>query len=818
MRRATGLLLGALLLSSPAEAFIWPNTAERIEKDLSAENPDLRRLAAARLLELPRAAARRLTVHALADSDDGVRLAAAQAAIRLRLGNAGELVVPWLNDSEQRIRLAAAEVLRFSPTPRAVAALGRVLSDPDSTVRHAAADALGESRASAAVVPLLSHLDDSVPQVRIAVVFALARLGEQRAVVPLIGKIQDSRPAVREAVAQALGDLGSQRASSALVLALRDESEDVRISALDALGRLKSASSLLAVMSLFEDDSRPRVRAASLAAMGRIAGPVALTKLIQALDSDGSSERAARRALGLAGRAAVPQLLECLVGQPSTRLANGCVAALAEIAPPGAPVAIVGALRRGIVGPRAALRALGRLEDSRGLPTVLEHLVDADPFVRAAAANAASVLLDPGQPDGRAVGPISRALEAARSSPSERAALVRLLGRTGSPRAAKTLIPLAKAADDIVLRGAAIEALGQLGSAGQDAALIEALDADEAAVRLAAAIALRRSGAGESAPKILERLSTAAEQDRAALAIALAGPMSKNKDARLLARTVEVLARTRGGDRDALLEAVGRMPGRASATRLHRLARSATEIADRAKVAESLAEHPEAVDYLEALASDVDGSVRANAAWSLGAVGTAKQIPSLLRSLKDPDAAVAGNAAASLGRIGVKRHVDVSKHLCAALSEPKGYVRVNALGGLRALGARCADGAPARQLLARDVSDQVRQSAAALISSVKSSAPSEDLRALTRCAAEDRSGAVAVACSKKSSKAPHGTEPVSVYVVPTGESAPAPRVPFALVRADGLVRLGLTDRRGAVFEHDAPRGFVSLGIPAPLAR
>jgi hypothetical protein len=51
-----------------------------------------------------------------------------------------------------------------------------------------------------------------------------------------------------------------------------------------------------------------------------------------------------------------------------------------------------------------------------------------------------------------------------------------------------------------------------------------------------------------------------------------------------------------------------------------------------------------------------------------------------------------------------------------------------------------------------------------------------------------------------------------------GSAEPAPRAPFALLRADGLMRLGLTDRRGEVFELDAPRGYVSLAVPAPLAR
>ncbi len=63
-----------------------------------------------------------------------------------------------------------------------------------------------------------------------------------------------------------------------------------------------------------------------------------------------------------------------------------------------------------------------------------------------------------------------------------------------------------------------------------------------------------------------------------------------------------------------------------------------------------------------------------------------------------------------------------------------------------------------------------------------------------------------------------GTADVAVYVVPDGRSAPLSRAPFTLVRADGLLRLGLADRRGELFETGAPRGVIRLGVPAALAR
>ncbi len=63
-----------------------------------------------------------------------------------------------------------------------------------------------------------------------------------------------------------------------------------------------------------------------------------------------------------------------------------------------------------------------------------------------------------------------------------------------------------------------------------------------------------------------------------------------------------------------------------------------------------------------------------------------------------------------------------------------------------------------------------------------------------------------------------GTDDVAVYVVPDGRGAPLARAPFALVRPDGLLRLGLADRRGEVFEAATPRGVIRLGVPAALAR
>ena len=75
---------------------------------------------------------------------------------------------------------------------------------------------------------------------------------------------------------------------------------------------------------------------------------------------------------------------------------------------------------------------------------------------------AAAALLDPVEPDGRAVEPILRALDVAHGRRSERIALAVLLGRTGVPRAAPILVAMGRDTADPGTRFAAIQALGSL--------------------------------------------------------------------------------------------------------------------------------------------------------------------------------------------------------------------------------------------------------------------------------------------------------------------------------------------------------------------
>jgi len=818
-----------LLSTAPAHALVWPDVAERVERDLGAADPTTRRNAARELTELGPGRGGPLALAALSDADDDVKLAAAEAAIRLRAAGATDAVVGWLNAPDARLRRKACEVARSLPGPRAVAPLGRTLGDPDPEVRAAAADALGHQVSAEAVPPLLGRLDDPAPPVRIQIVGALARLGDPRAVVPLVGKVQDSSPDVREAVARALGDLGDPRASSALVLVLRDQSNDVRRDALAALGRMRAADAVDAIAP-FATDRTPALRLAGLGALGRIASADAVRVLVQALgtgdDTAGSLERTAvRDALVMAGPAAVAPLHALMAGSPSAPAATSAAWVLGELKTTAEALAIVAAMRRGAVPTAAALHALAGAGTAAEVPIVLEFVADPSPIVRGEALGAAMALLDPNHPDGRAVEPLAAALRDARPSARERARMAALLGRTGAPRAAPLLVELVHAHDP-ALRLAAIDALGTLGAEAPpssastaDAALLEALGSPEATVRLHAAVALSEAGGATARDALLAKLDGGDEVDRAAVLTALGGVLARAPGEAAVLRLAGALDLAAGPERDGIVEALGRAP-LASAVKALVSVTKRDEPADRRAAASLLAAHPAdatALATARALLEDPDAGVRAQAAWALGTLGDTSDSPRLAALARSQDVDVAPDAVAAIGRIAARgRAVDVAaKTLCPLLADPRPYPRANALAGLALARARCEGGGAAeRTALSEDASEDVRAAAALLLTRAPSA---DDARALERCARSDPSGTVAARCRSRA-PLPTRTHPALVYVVAETATQPHAGAPYAMLLADGLVHTGTTDRRGAVFDPVAPEGEVSLRRPSALAR
>jgi len=820
VRGTTVFVLSGFLAIAPsrAAAIVWPDVAERVERDMSAADPATRRAAARELASLGPVRGGPLATAALGDADDDVRLAAADAAIRLRAAGAADAVAGWLNAPDVRLRRKACEVARALPSARAVTPLARTLSDPDAEVRAAAAEALGHQSSGEPVPPLLGRLDDPTPAVRLQIVAALARLGDVRAVVPLTGKVQDSSPEVRQAVARALGDLGDPRGSPALILALRDQNDEVRHDALSALGRMRAADAVDAIAP-FTTDRAPTLRAAAFGALGRIGSTDAVRVLIGTMgaadnDADSLERTPVREALVSAGADAVPQLHALLAASPSPQEAASAAWVFGELHATAEAPTIVAALRRGTLPTAVALHALAKAGSPGDVPVVLEFLADPNPVVRLEALGTATALLDPHHPDGRAVEPLAAVLRNTTPSTQERARIATLLGRTGAPRAAPLLVDLEHAADG-PLRLAAIDALGMLGPASGDAALLDALGSADATVRVHAAIAISEAGGGRTRDALLAQLDGGDEVDRAAVLTALGGVLSRAPTDAAVARLVGALEMAAGAERDAIVEALGRAPLPSAVRALAAVANS-LEPADRQAAALLSAAHPgdpTALATARKLLADADPGVRAQAAWSLGSIGDAADIGPIEAIAGGSDANSSVDAAAAAGRIAARAHAPAlaSRALCPLEHDPRPLVRANALAGLALAGARCGDGSTERAMLADDASEDARAAAALAIARAPGA---DDVRALERCARRDASGTVAERCRQRPAP-PDRTHPALIYVVAEGLSVPRAGAAYAVLLADGTVHAGTTDRRGATFDAVAPEGQITLR-PAEL--
>jgi len=451
---------------------------------------------------------------------------------------------------------------------------------------------------------------------------------------------------------------------------------------------------------------------------------------------------------------------------------------------------------------------LGRLGDARALSAALERLTVPDAETRGAALDAAERLLSPKDADGRAVEPLARALSARAVSRAERLRLVGLLGRTGSERALPALLPLLESRTDPQLSESAAAALGSIPGAAAGRALLSALAAEDPRIKRAAALSIRQNADAALLAALLSRLERGGRRDRELAYLALPGPLGRSADDALVARAAKLVATTRGGERDDLLEALSASSRAPARSALSAVARSA-DAADRAKVAELLSAYGDSA-ALVALSRDADARVRQNAVWSLGFVsasGAGAARSALQAALKDRDAAVVGNAAVALGRLA-RGDGSVRSLLCGALlDDARASVREQSLRGLLLAGVSCEGGKP-QQLLSRDPHARMRRAAAELL---QRAAPGPaERRLLQRCEDNDTHAVVAETCASPARVAASESEPLTLLVVPSDGAEPTPGAAFSLLFADGGLRLGSADRRGGAHEPRAPQGAVEL--------
>ena len=194
--------------------------------------------------------------------------------------------------------------------PEAVPALVRMLGDSRWFVVRNAADLLGEmvaTRAEDALVDLLRHSDD---RVRRSATNALLKLGTPNAFKGIYEAVSDTSPEVRMQAAVAIATRKDGRTSATLIRAIEDEGDaDVQLAMIAALGRVATPDAVQKLVKMAEPEGRlfrkkpTNIRVAAVQALGDAKTAAALTALKELIgDKEKDVRETATRALAHAGR------------------------------------------------------------------------------------------------------------------------------------------------------------------------------------------------------------------------------------------------------------------------------------------------------------------------------------------------------------------------------------------------------------------------------------------------------------------------------------------------------------------------------------
>jgi HEAT repeat protein len=626
------LALGlALALGMPGSASAWTfDWAGHVEVDaegLQSDDPAKRLEAVTELGKYDVALTEKHLLHALTDDDDKIRHAAAKTLGQGGSVKAGVILIGWLQDADPKQRQVAAGALGDIGGAEATAALTRSLGDADDAVRQQAVKALGaigKRGNPSVVIALIPRLDDPKADVRIATITQLEELGDRRAVIPLVARFSDTSIEPRKAAVRAVGRLGDKSAAHALIRLMNDPAEDVRTAAVGALGSLGAVE---AIDALTEQLGAPGdvFRQKVAYSLGQIAGTPgagkagedAMRTLVINL-SQPTQRNAAREALRVAGKAAVPALVLHLqgriAGDPKT-----AVELLAETADARATATLAAELERGRVALPVVLRALGATKDPAALVPVLRALASKDAAIRVAAMEALRPLVGS---DARAGDVL---IEHLTDEDLEiRVLAAEYLGLLKVGAAIPKLTSLAGAGNPTRLRRAAIDALGEIGKPEATKALIAVL----------------KDGPGELHPAAATSLSYIADPAAITPLIQLART-DRSPTRHHVVRALGATLRAANGNADGNARKV-----------LRELANEGSIKVSLAAIAGlAAARTPGDAPFLRNLVEQGASDRRRAAAWALGEMHDVGSIETLANAMSTKDDRLIGDSAWALGEI-----------------------------------------------------------------------------------------------------------------------------------------------------------------------
>ena len=342
--------------------------------------------------------------------------------------------------------------------------------------------------------------------------------------------------------------------------------------------------------------------------------------------------------------------------------------------------------------------------------------------------------------------------------------------------------------------------MGQSGSAQTGAQLIDLLQSNKAVDRHAVMIAmggcLRHLARQKALPEALQARAQQALLERASGA-----------DNRLAARAIDSLMHWHPQQALADFAKLLRQPSR---TR-------------RSQIAWALSAFPGKTsrDVLHFVTRQASTEVMTSAVAALGEVGTARDLPVLVRAARRRHWPIPGAAAYAMARLAqrglLKKHAS-HRTLCELSRSREPYVRANLAAAFAALGAGpCKDGPHPAQWLEPTHAPAVRAAAARWLWAAAQQGeidPQQAQRILAECAQRDLEPQVAQVC--RNPQTPPGEQQVSVYAYAADNETLLRRRLVGLRLSNGAVFVGFTDENAQVRLPQASTGPLLLEDPGQL--
>lgn len=535
-----------------------------------------------------------------------------------------------LSEPEVDLRIYAAQALGDQHDARAVPALLQALNDEDSNVQYHAIEALGKLAAANAVDALTSIVESRDFYLAFPALDALTRIGESRVAPRLVPLLEDAM--LRVPAAEALGQLGDEDVIAPLAALLNKPGAPTR--AISA-----------AFAALYDRYEKLYEEGEYIADLARSAiNATGAQNLLDALDEiSGDGLRSLALVLGWLEGEAIQRALTRLLGRATAR--KEVVEALVRYGPRATALLIEQLDSEDLETRQAAVIALGRIGDPRGVPALVRVLTaDTELVIGAAGA----------------------------------------LAKIGDRRAFEALLGLTNHADAAV-RQAVIAAINSLGHPEMPERAVKLLSDPDPRVRESAVRIAGYFGYAECTELLLERCQDEDEGVRRA-AIEHIPYCEDPRSLRTLADALEngtPRVRSSAGQAFAQVEAARALP---------HLLRALNDPDQwvRYFAARSIGSHgyPESLGPLARLAqTDPANQVRIAAMESLGRIGGSRAV-AILAPLADSDEPDLARAA--LAGLGLISHPDALPPLLAVLRSPHSSRRIEALS---ALGKRGGPGA-----------------------------------------------------------------------------------------------------------------------------